>query len=280
MFELLKVNSLSENVKEYVFSAEKIAKHAKAGQFAILRVDEQGERVPFTLCDTDKINGTITLLVQTVGATTMKMARLKAGDFVQDIVGPLGNPTDLLFAEKILLVSGGIGGAVTYPQIKFLHSLNKTVDNIMGARNKDLLIYKENFDKYARHNYVMTDDGSYGEKGFVTNKLEELLNGDEKYDVVFAVGPLRMMQAVCRLTEKFGVKTIVSMNSIMVDGTGMCGCCRLTVDNKTKYACVDGPEFDGHLVDFEEAISRSAYYKEQEQEHICRLTGVKNGKND
>ena len=273
MFELLKVSSLSENVKEYVFKAEKVANHAKAGQFVIIRVDEDGERVPFTLCDMDKANGTITLLVQTIGLTTMKMARLNEGDFVQDIVGPLGNPTDLLFAKKVLLVSGGIGSAVTYPQIKFLTSIGKVVDNVIGARNKDLLIYKENFEKLARHNYVMTDDGSCGEKGFVTAKVEELLNSQEEYGVVFAVGPLIMMQAVCEVTKKYNVKTIVSMNSIMVDGTGMCGCCRLTVDNQIKYACVDGPEFDGHLVDFEEAISRSMYYKEQEQEHKCRLTG-------
>lgn len=275
MFELLRVRNLSENVREYVFEAKKIVKHAKPGQFVILRVDEEGERVPFTLCDIDKENETITLLVQTIGASTMKMAMLKEGDKVADIVGPLGNATDLDEYQKILLVSGGIGGAVTYPQIKYLSSVGKTVDNIMGARNKDLLIYKENFDKYARRNYVMTDDGSFGEKGFVTNKLEELLNG-EKYDVVFAVGPLRMMQAVCNLTKKYGVKTIVSMNSIMVDGTGMCGGCRLTVDGKTKYACVDGPEFDGHLVDFEEAINRSTYYREQEQNHVCRLRGKRN----
>ncbi len=272
MFELLKVRNLSENVREYVFEAGKIVKHAKPGQFVIVRVDEEGERVPFTLCDIDKENGTITLLVQTIGATTMKMAMLKEGDKVADIVGPLGNATDLDDLNKILLVSGGIGGAVTFPQLKHLSSIGKTVDNIMGARNKDLLVYKDNFDRYARHNYVMTDDGSYGEKGFVTNKLEELLS-QEKYDVVFAVGPLRMMQAVCNLTKKFGVKTVVSMNSIMVDGTGMCGGCRLTVDGKTKYACVDGPEFDGHLVDFDEAINRSTYYREQEQNHVCRLRG-------
>ena len=272
MFELLNVKELSENVKEYVFKAEKVVKHAKPGQFIILRVDENGERVPFTLCDMDKENGTITLLVQTIGGTTKKMAELKVGDQISDIVGPLGNATDLNFAKKILLVSGGIGGAVTYPQAKYLFSQNKIVDNIMGSRTKDLLIYKENFDKYSRHNYVMTDDGSYGEKGFVTQKLEELLQ-KENYDVVFAVGPLRMMQAVCNVTKKYNTKTIVSMNSIMVDGTGMCGGCRLTVDGKTKYACVDGPEFDGHLVDFDEAIARSSIYREQEKEHICRLTG-------
>ena len=272
MFELLSVNELSTNVKEYVFKAEKVVKHAKPGQFVILRVDENGERVPFTLCDMDKEKGTITLLIQTIGASTMKLASLKAGDKIADIVGPLGNATDLLFANKILLVSGGIGGAVTYPQVKFLASQNKIVDNIMGARTKELLIYKDNFDKYARHNYVMTDDGSFGEKGFVTNKLEELLQVED-YDVVCAVGPLRMMQAVCNVTKKYNVKTIVSMNSIMVDGTGMCGGCRLTVGGETKYACVDGPEFDGHLVDFDEAISRSGIYREQEQNHVCRLTG-------
>lgn len=274
MFELLNVQNLSTNVREYVIKAENVAKHASPGQFVIIRLDEDGERVPFTLCDIDKVNGTITLLVQTIGATTMKMARLNKGDYILDIVGPLGNATDLAWADKVLLVSGGIGGAVTYPQIKYLSTLGKTVDNIIGARTKDLLIYKDNFDTYARHNYVMTDDGSLGEKGFVTNKLQELLN-NEKYDVVFAVGPLKMMQAVCNITKKFGVKTIVSMNSIMVDGTGMCGGCRLTVDGKTKYACVDGPEFDGHLVDFDEAINRSTYYQEQEKAHICRLTGVK-----
>lgn len=273
MNKILSKRKLSENVNEYVIEAPLIAKHAKAGQFVILRVDEDGERVPFTLCDMDKKAGTITLLIQSIGYSTYKLAEMNIGDYIHDIAGPLGNATDLSSYKRILLVGGGIGIAVIYPQAKHLKNENKAVDAIMGARNKSLILYENEMSSAVDNLYIVTDDGSYVEKGFVTDKLRDLLDKGEKYDAVFAVGPLMMMKAVCDVTKEYGIKTIVSMNSIMVDGTGMCGCCRLTVGGETKYACVDGPEFDGHLIDFEEARSRQAFYKEQEAEHVCRIRG-------
>lgn len=273
MNKILKKRQLAENVIEYTFEAKDIVKNAQAGQFIILRVDEQGERVPFTICDYDRIQGTLTILVQTVGYSTMKLAQLNQGDFIQDMVGPLGNPTDLSHAKRVMLVGGGIGTAVIYPQSKQLNALGKKVDVILGARDQSLLMYEDAFCVNCQNVYIMTDNGSKGEKGFVTNKLKQLIDSGEKYDVVFAVGPVMMMKAVCDVTRPYGIETIVSMNSIMVDGTGMCGCCRLTVDGQTKYACVDGPEFDGHKIDFDEAIMRSRVYSEQEKEHKCRIRG-------
>lgn len=273
MNKILRKNKLAENVFEYVLDAPKVVKHARAGQFIILRVDEDGERVPFTICDYDKEKGTLTLLIQTVGATTMKLAAMKEGDSVHDLVGPLGNPTDMSGFNKILLVGGGIGTAVIYPQSKELLGSGKQVDAILGARDESLLMYVEQFQNNCKNVYIMTDNGSAGEKGFVTEKLKQLVESGEKYDVVLAVGPLPMMRAVCGVTKAYGLHTIISMNSIMVDGTGMCGCCRLTVNGETKYACVDGPEFDGHAVDFEEAMTRSRIYREQETEAVCRLRG-------
>lgn len=277
MYEIIKKRVLASNVNEYKIYAPAVAKHAKAGQFIILRVDKEGERIPFTICDMDKGKGTITILVQTVGAGTMQLAAKKEGESLSDFVGPLGNATDLSQYSKILLVGGGIGTAVIFPQAKFLKMQGKAADVIVGARNKSLVMYENEFLQNSGKLFIMTDDGSYGEKGFVTDKIKELLDSGIKYDCVFAVGPLPMMRAVAALTKNYGIKTIVSMNSIMVDGTGMCGGCRLTVGGETKYACVDGPEFDGHLVDFDEAINRSRFYKENESEHICRLTGRKNG---
>lgn len=274
MNKIIRKRALAENVFEYVIDAKIVTKHAKPGQFIMLRVDEDGERVPFTICDMDKKAGTVTILVQTIGYSTMKLATLNEGDFIHDFVGPLGKATHLDGAKKVLLVGGGIGTAVIYPQAKFLHKNKVTVDVIVGARNKSLIMYEDEFKNASNNLYIATDDGSYGEKGFVTDILRRLLENEE-YDVVFAVGPLPMMRAVCNVTKEFNAKTVVSMNSIMVDGTGMCGCCRLTVGGKTKYACVDGPEFDGHLVDFEEAINRSRTYQEIEKEHTCRLTGKK-----
>lgn len=278
MYEILSKKQFSEKVNEYVIFAPDVAHRALAGQFVILRVNEDGERVPFTVCDYDREKGTITILVQTVGYSTMMLERLNEGDSLQDFVGPLGKPTDLSEYHDILLVGGGIGSAVVYPQAKQLWRENKTADVIVGARNESLIIYENDFKKFAKNLFVMTDDGSRGEKGFVTDKIKSLLDGGKSYDCIFAVGPLPMMKAVCALTKNYGVKTIVSMNTVMVDGTGMCGSCRLTVDGKVKYACVDGPEFDGHLVDFDEAINRAKFYKEQEKDHVCRLLGeVKNG---
>lgn len=266
--------TLAENVNEYVISAPKAARNARPGQFIILRVTEDGERVPFTICDINRTSGTITILVQTVGATTMQLAALNAGDYIADFVGPLGNPTDLTHYDKVMLVGGGIGGAVIYPQAKYLRNIGKPATVVLGARNKSLLMYEREMSNFASSLHVMTDDGSYGGKGFVTDKVRELLSHDN-YDVVMAVGPLMMMKAVCDVTREFGVHTIVSMNSVMVDGTGMCGCCRVTVGGERKYACVDGPEFDGHLVDFDEARARASFYREQEADHVCRIRGGK-----
>lgn len=274
MNEIVRIRTLAENVTEYTIANSKIAKKAKPGQFVILRTDADGERVPFTICDMDKTIGTITILVQAVGFTTKKMQNLKEGDTILDFVGPLGNATDLTEFKNILLVGGGIGSAVIFPQMKFLKSVGKSCDVIVGGRNKSFIYYESEMVENCRKLYVMTDDGSYGEKGFVTNKIKELLEGGEKYDCIMAVGPMPMMRAVCDLTRGFGVHTVVSMNSIMLDGTGMCGGCRLTVDGKTKYACVDGPEFDGHLVDWTEAQSRSSYYRDAEKNHLCNLTNA------
>ena len=272
-YEIISKKQFSEKVNEYVVYAPDVAHRARSGQFIILRATEDGERVPFTVCDYDREKGTITILVQTVGYSTMILEKLSVGDTICDFVGPLGKPTDLSGFDKILLVGGGIGSAVIYPQAKQLMLENKAADVIVGARNESLVIYENDFKKFSNEFFVMTDDGSAGKKGFVTDKIKSLLDEGKKYDCIFAVGPLPMMKAVCALTKNYGVKTIVSMNTIMVDGTGMCGSCRLTVDGKVKYACVDGPEFDGHLVDFDEAINRSKFYKEQEKEHVCRLTG-------
>lgn len=272
-YEIISKKQFSEKVNEYVVYAPDVAHRVRAGQFIILRATEDGERVPFTVCDYDREKGTITILVQTVGYSTMILEKLLVGDTICDFVGPLGKPTDLSGFDKILLVGGGIGSAVIYPQAKQLMLENKAADVIVGARNENLIIYENDFKKFSNEFFIMTDDGSAGEKGFVTDKIKNLLDEGRKYDCIFAVGPLPMMKAVCALTKNYGVKTIVSMNTIMVDGTGMCGSCRLTVDGKVKYACVDGPEFDGHLVDFDEAINRSKFYKGQEKEHVCRLTG-------
>lgn len=273
-FEIVKKRALASNVNEYVVYAPLVAKHCLAGQFVILIVDEDGERVPFTICDYSREDGTVSILVQEVGFTTAKLAMKNVGDALADFVGPLGNPTDLAEYKRIVLVGGGIGSAVIYPQAKQLKSEGKAVDVIVGARNESLLMYADEFKQNSDNLYLITDDGSNGKKGFVTDMLKELVEKGKEYDCVFAVGPLPMMRAVCNLTKELGIHTIVSMNSMMVDGTGMCGCCRLTVDGKTKYACIDGPEFDGHAVDFDEAILRSKIYKAQENEHLCNLRGA------
>lgn len=269
-FEIITKKCLAPNVNEYVVYAPLVAKHCLAGQFIILRTDEDGERVPFTVCDYSRKYGTVSILVQEVGYTTMKLAHMKEGECLADFVGPLGNATDLSAYSNICLIGGGIGSAVIYPQAKQLYNEGKRATVILGARNDDLLTYVEQFGKCSDL-HLVTDDGSSGEKGFVTDMLKKLVENGNKFDCVFAVGPLMMMKAVCALTKQLGIHTIVSMNSLMVDGTGMCGCCRLTVDGQTKYACIDGPEFDGHLVDFDEAILRSKTYREQENEHLCNL---------
>lgn len=272
-FELVSVRRLADRVNEYVVYAPEVARHCKAGQFVILRVDEDGERVPFTVCDYSREDGTVCILVQEVGYTTALLARLKKGDRLADFVGPLGNPTDLSSFKRILLVGGGIGSAVIYPQAKQLAAEGRPADIVVGARNENLLIYQDEFRRHARDFYPVTDDGSNGRKGFVTDIVRELLESGKDYDVALAVGPLPMMRAVCDLTREFSLPTVVSMNPVMVDGTGMCGCCRLTVGGEVKYACIDGPEFDGHKVDFDEAMQRLRTYKAQEEEHMCRLRG-------
>lgn len=257
MNKILRVRDLAPNVREYVFDAPMLVKNAKPGQFVILIVDENGERVPFTICDMDKEKGELTLLIQTIGYTTKKLAQLKAGDSVYAIAGPLGNATDLSEFKNVCLVGGGIGSAVIYPQAKKRFNDNMPCDIIVGAKTKDLIMYEDEFKSNSKNLYIVTDDGSYGDKGFVTTKLEELILSGNKYDCVFAVGPMIMMKVVSDLTRKYNIPTVVSMNSTMVDGTGMCGGCRLTVGGEVKYACVDGPEFDGHLIDFEQSMARS-----------------------
>lgn len=272
MYKILSKKQLSPNVCEFVFDVKGVAKHAQPGQFIILRVDSEGERIPFTICDIDKEKGQITLLIQAIGASTQKLCAMKEGDCVADFVGPLGKPTDLKDFFNILVVAGGIGVAVVYPQAKLLKGQGKAVTSVLGARNKDILTYVDKMQNASDRLLIATDDGSAGEKGFVTDIVRKLLEDKtNKFDICFAVGPLPMMRAIANLTKEFGLHTVVSLNPIMIDGTGMCGGCRVTVDGKVKYACVDGPEFDGHLVNFEELMNRNNYYKAQEATHICRL---------
>lgn len=272
MYKIVAKKQISPNVCELVFDVPDATKNAKPGQFIILRVDSEGERIPFTICDMDKSKGEITLLVQAVGASTQKLCALNEGDYVSDFVGPLGKPTDLDGFEKILVVAGGIGVAVVYPQAKLLKQKNKFITSVLGARNKELLSYAGKLQEVSSSFFVVTDDGSAGEKGFVTDVVKKLLDDKtNSFDVCFAVGPLPMMRAVANLTKEYNLHTVVSLNPIMIDGTGMCGGCRVSIDGKVKYACVDGPEFDGHMVNFEELINRNSYYKEQEANHICRL---------
>lgn len=271
MNKIIEIVDVAPRVKQYVIENADIAKHCLPGQFIILRVDEKGERVPFTICDYDREKGTITLLVQEVGYSTHKMAQLRTGDCLHDMVGPLGNATDLSEYRNVVLVGGGIGCAVIYPQAKLRKAQGLPCDVVMGARTKELLFSIDEFKRNSDHVYIATDDGSLGTKGFVTTVLQNLIDEGKQIDCVFVVGPMIMMRNVAELTRKYNIKTVVSMNCVMVDGTGMCGGCRLTVGGQTKYACVDGPEFDGHSVDFGEAMNRSSFYKEHEQ--TCRLRG-------
>ncbi len=274
MNKILKKRRLAPNVVEYVIDAPAVSKNARAGQFIILRVDADGERVPFTICDYDSKKGTVTILVQEVGYSTLKLSTLNEGDYINDFAGPLGEATDLNKYKNIALVGGGIGTAVIYPQAKYLKSIGNSADVIIGARNSDLIMYEPEFTKCAKNLYLTTDDGSRERKGFVTDVLREQI-ASKKYDCVFAVGPMPMMRAVCEVTKEHNIHTVISMNSTMVDGTGMCGCCRVTVGGEIKYACVHGPEFDGHLIDWDEAINRSRAFVEIEKAHMCRLTGEK-----
>lgn len=274
MYKILKKQVLNPTVTLMEVDAPLIAKKAEPGQFIILRVDENGERIPLTVADFDREKGTVTIIFQIVGATTEKLNHLNEGEFIHDFVGPLGVPSHTEGLKKVAVVGGGVGCAIAYPIAKKLHNGGCEVHSIVGFRNKDLVILEDDFKACSDVLKMMTDDGSHGTKGLVTDALRELIEAGNKYDEVIAIGPLIMMKFVCKLTKEYGIKTVVSMNPIMIDGTGMCGGCRLTVGGETKFACVDGPDFDGHLVDFDEAMERGAMYREFEQkklEETCNL---------
>lgn len=274
MYKIVTKKELNPTVTLMEVDAPLVAAKAEPGQFIILRVDEEGERIPLTVADFDREKGTITIIFQIVGATTERLNHLKEGEYIHDFVGPLGTPTHTDGLKKVAVVGGGVGCAIAFPIAKKLHSLGCEVHSIVGFRNKDLVILQDEFNAVSDTMKLMTDDGSCGEKGLVTSALEELIKAGNEYDEVIAIGPLVMMKFVCQLTKKYNIKTIVSMNPIMIDGTGMCGGCRLTVGGETKFACVDGPDFDGHLVDFDEAMERGATYKEFEthkREDVCNL---------
>ena len=272
VFKIVRTEALTDAIYLMDVEAPRVAKNCLPGQFVIVRGSEDGERIPLTICDYSREAGTITIVFQVVGAATEMMKNLKVGDSFTDFVGPLGRPSELveedletLKNKKILFVAGGVGTAPVYPQVKWLHEQGVLADVIIGAKNKDLLIYEEEMKKVAGNVYPTTDDGSYGRSGMVTNTLKDLVEKEGKsYDVCVAIGPMIMMKFVCLTTKELGIKTIVSMNPIMVDGTGTCGACRLTVGGEVKFACVDGPEFDGHLVDFDQAMKRQQIYKTAE----------------
>ena len=274
MYRIVKKQVLNPTVTRMDIEAPLIAKKAEPGQFIILRVDEKGERIPLTVADFDREAGTVTIIFQIVGATTEKLNHLEESDCLQDFVGPLGRPSETEGLKKVAVIGGGVGCAIAYPVAKKLHQQGAEVHSIVGFRNKDLVILEEEFQAVSDKFVMMTDDGSYGEKGLVTNALEKLIGEGETYDEVIAIGPLVMMKFVTQLTKQHNIKTVVSMNPIMIDGTGMCGGCRLTVGGKTKFACVDGPDFDGFEVDFDEAMHRGTMYKPFEahaREAECNL---------
>lgn len=279
MYEITKVEHLVDKDWLMVIKAPFVAMKCEPGQFMIAKLGELGERIPFTIADYDREAETITIVFQVVGASTEKMSHLKAGDSFTDIVGPLGRPSEMidtpieeLKKESFIFIAGGVGAAPVYPQVKWLHEHGIEADVILGARNKDLLIMEEDLRKVAANVYVCTDDGSYGEKGVVTDILKKLVNEeDKKYTKCVAIGPVIMMKFACLTTKDLGIPTIVSMNPIMIDGTGMCGACRLIVGDKVKFACVDGPEFDGHLVDFDLAMKRQRQYKDEEGRAMLAL---------
>lgn len=274
MFKIVRKKVLNPTVTLMEIEAPLVAKKAEPGQFIILRTDENGERIPLTVADFDRNKGTVTIIFQVVGATTEKLNHLNEGDFLQDFVGPLGKATHTDGLKKVAVVGGGVGCAIAYPVAKKLHSLGCEVHAICGFRTKNLVILEDEFKNASSKFVLMSDDGSAGEKGLVTNALKKLIEGGEKYDEVITIGPLIMMKFVCQLTKEYNIKTVASMNPIMIDGTGMCGGCRLTVGGKMVFACVDGPEFDGHQIDFDEAMSRSNMYygfERHKHEATCNL---------
>ena len=278
MYKIRKAEKLADKIYLMDVEAPRVAKHCEPGQFVIVKMDDKGERIPLTIRDYDREEGTITIVFQTVGASTEKMAQLKAGDSFRDFTGPLGCPSELISEDieslknkKILFVAGGVGAAPVYPQVKWMHAHGIDVDVIVGSKTKDMLILEKEMEAVAGNYYPCTDDGTYGHAGMVTTKIEALVAEGNKYDVCVAIGPMIMMKFVCLLTKKLEIPTIVSMNPIMVDGTGMCGACRLHVGDEIKFACVDGPEFDGHLVNFDEAMKRQQMYKTQEGRAMLKL---------
>lgn len=281
MTKILKKQQLNPYVTKLVVDAPLIAKKAEPGQFIILRASTDGERIPLTIADSDASLGTVTVIFQILGQATMELNALNEGDYICDFVGPLGTPSQLDGLKKVAVVGGGVGSAIAYPVAKKLHQMGAEVHSIVGFRSKDLLILEDEFKSVSDKLLIMTDDGSYGTKGLVTNALKELIDAGNNYDEVIAIGPLVMMKFVSGLTKEYGIKTTVSMNPIMVDGTGMCGGCRLVVGGEVKFACVDGPDFDGHLVDFDAAMKRGAIYKEYEgkkREETCNLLKMGEGK--
>lgn len=279
MYPILEERVLADKIDWMVVEAPRVAKNCQPGEFVMVKIDEEGERIPLTICDFDREKGTVTIVFQTVGASTERMAGLKAGDSFLDFVGPLGNPSEfvkedveVLREKRYLFVAGGVGTAPVYPQVKWMKENGIEADVIIGAKTKELLILEEELRAVAGNLYVTTDDGSYGRKGMVTEVIRDLVqNEGKKYDVCVAIGPMIMMKYVCLLTKELGLPTIVSLNPIMVDGTGMCGACRVTVGGKVRFACVDGPEFDGHQVDFDEAMKRQQMYKTEEGRALLKL---------
>lgn len=271
MYKILQAEELTTNIYLMVVEAKRVAKSCQPGQFVIVRMDEAGERIPLTVCDYDREKGTVTIVFQIVGAATQKMSALKTGDSFHDFVGPLGCPSEFvkedlesLRNKKMLFVAGGVGTAPVYPQVKWLHEKGIDADVIVGAKTKDLLILEKEMEAVAGNLFITTDDGSYGRSGMVTQTIKDLVEEGRTYDVCVAIGPMIMMKFVCKMTEELHIPTIVSLNPIMVDGTGMCGACRVTVGGEVKFACVDGPEFDGHKVDFDQAMKRQQIYKTEE----------------
>lgn len=278
MYDILDKRALNANTTLMVINAPFVAKKAEPGQFIILRVNENGERIPLTIAEYDREKGTVTIIFQEIGASTKALGLLNKGDCLHDFVGPLGRASELEGLKKVAVVGGGLGCAIAYPQAKKLYEMGAEVDLIAGFRSSDIIILEDEMCAASTNLFICTDDGSNGNKALVTDVLKKRIEGGANYDAVIAIGPMIMMKYVCLTTKPFGIKTIVSMNSTMVDGTGMCGCCRLTVGGETRFACVDGPDFDGHLVDFDEAMRRSAIYKPQEkaalEAHECRLMSM------
>ena len=281
MYKILRKEKLNSQVTLLEIDATFVARKAEPGQFVILRAHEEGERIPLTIADYDRNRGSVTIIFQEVGATTRLLGNFEAGDKLADFCGPLGNPSHFDGVRKAAVIGGGLGTAIAYPQAKKLFNMGVDVDVIIGFRSKELIILEEEMAKVSNNLYVTTDDGSNGTRGFVSDILKKRIEEGERYDVVIAIGPPIMMKVVCDVTRPHGIKTIVSLNPIMIDGTGMCGGCRVTVGGQTKFACVDGPDFDGHLVDFEELMRRLSMYREHEKEcldrHECRLGGVLDG---